>query len=177
MSQIALKSFISMNLVPNMGRKGGFFKKSNSNLPKAESPMQSRTQIGFGLQSTNSYADNNRNSKLGYTTTNLTQLLKSEHERELMNSTVPPRLHNSRVTESRKQMHTISHMNASDKGARAFNSVQVRYLNDESQLLKGTLKTSMPRLRNETFSITSDQRAPTVDNEKTVSRNRIDTQE
>ena len=50
-------------------------------------------------------------------------------------------------------------------------------MNDDSQLLKGTLKTSMPRLRNEVFNVTSEQRAPTVDNEKTVSRNRIDTHE
>ena len=75
-------------------------------------------------------------------------------------------------------MHTISYLNVYDKEAKEYNSVQVKNLNDDSQLLKGTLKTSMPRLRNEAFNIRSDQnRAPTVDNEKTVSRNRFDTQE
>ena len=77
-----------MNLVPNMGPKGGFFKKSSGTLPEVDS-MLSRTQMNFGLGDTR--------SKFGQTTTNLSKFLGSD--RELNSNTVPLRVGDSRQTE------------------------------------------------------------------------------
>lgn len=98
--------------------------------------MHSRTQLNFGLQSDASY--NNRNNKLGHTTTNLTKLLNSEHERELTNNTMPPRLLNSRENESRKHVHTISYVDVAEKESKEskgfYNSLKsgIRTLNNDS---------------------------------------------
>ena len=86
MSSMALKSFYTMNLVPNMGKKGGLFKKTENTNADNEMSM-SKTQMTFGPTT-----DDTKN-KFGQTATNMSLL-----NRELNNNTVPLRVEHSRHT-------------------------------------------------------------------------------